>query len=139
MRNIFLVSVFAVATLLVIGAVAQQATPPTDRSATMPMGQMMGNMGQMMGQMNHMMGQMTGQMGPMMATNTDAAKLVDQLVNGFAAIENEKDAKVRNEKLAEHGRLLKELQTKLQGQSQMMGHMRGMMMGGMTAAGDKKQ
>ena len=128
MRNILIV-VFATATLLITGIVAQQATPPADKSAAMPMGQMMGNMGQMMGQMNHTMGQMTGQMGPMMATNADAAKLVDQLVNGFAAIENEKDAKVRNEKMAEHEKLLEELQTKLQGQSQMMEHMRGMMMG----------
>ena len=113
MRNTLIV-VFAAATLAITGVVAQQAGPPADRSAGMPMGQMMGNMGQMMGQMNHMMGQMTGQMGPMMATNANAAKLADQLVNGFAAIENEKDAKVRNEKLAEHGKLLKELQTKLQ-------------------------
>lgn len=128
MRTILIV-VFATATLLITGLVAQQAAPPADKSATMPMGQMMGNMGQMMGQMNHTMGQMTGQMGPMMAMNSEAAKLVDQLVNGFAAIENEKDAKVRNEKLAEHGKLLRELQTKLQGQSQMMEHMRGMMMG----------
>ena len=36
---------------------------------------------------------------------------------------------MRDEKLAEHGRLLKELQAKLQGQSQMMEHMRGMMTG----------
>ena len=75
--------------------------------------------------MNGMMGQMM----PMMAAHVEVAKTVDQLVNSFAAIENEKDAKVRNEKLAEHGKLLKELQTKLQGQSQMMEHMRGMMMG----------
>jgi hypothetical protein len=135
MRNI-LVGVFAAATLLVTGVVAQhdehhpaQATPATDKAGSMPM----------MGQMSGQMGQMMGQMMPMMAAHNEAAKLADQLVNGFAAIENEKDAKVRNEKLAEHGRLLKELQTKLQGQSQMMGHMRGMMMGGMTAAGDKKQ
>ena len=137
MRNIPIV-VFAAATLLITALVAQQAAP-ADKTATMPMGQMMGNMGQMMGQMNHMMGQMTGQMGPMMASNADAAKLVDQLVSGFAAIENEKDAKVRNEKLAEHGKLLKDLQAKLHGQSQMMEHMHGMMMGGATPAGDKKQ
>ena len=146
MRNIFLVSVLAVGTLLVTGAIAQheehhgtQAAPPADKSAAMPMGQMMGQMGQMMTQMNQMTGQMTGQMGQMMTTRAEVAKLTDQLVNGFAAIENEKDAKARNEKLAEHGKLLKELQTKLQGQSQMMERMQGMMMGGAMPMQDKKQ
>jgi hypothetical protein len=126
MRNIFLVSVFAVGTLLVTGAIAQheehhqdQATPPADKSAAMPR---MGQTGQM--------GQMMGQMMPMMAAHNEAAKLADQLVNGFAAIENEKNAKERAEKLAEHGKLLRELQANLKGQSQMMEHMHGMMMGG---------
>ena len=121
MRNIFLVSVLAVATLLAIGAVGQQATPPPDKSAGMPMNGMM------------------GQMMPMMAAHAEAAKMVDQLVNGFAAIENEKDAKVRDEELAEHGRLLKELQAKLQTQTPMMEHMHGMMMGGAMPMQDKKQ
>ena len=125
--RIILVSVLAAATLLVTGVVAQheehhpdQVAPPADKSATMPM----------MGQMGPMMGQMMGQMMPMMAAHTDATKLVDRLVAGFAAIENEKDAKARDEKLAEHGMLLKELQANLQGQSQMMERMHGMMMGG---------
>jgi len=139
MRNIFLVSVFAVGTLLVPGAIAQheehhgtQAAPAPDKSAAMPMGQMMT-------QMNQMTGQMTGQIGQMMTTRAEVAKLTDQLVNGFAAIENEKDAKVRSEKLAEHGKLLKELQAKLQGQSQMMERMQGMMMGGAMSMQGKKQ
>jgi len=146
MINIFLVSVFAVGTLLVPGAIAQheehhgnQTAPPEDKSAAMPMGQMMGQMGQMMTQMNQMTGQMTGQMGQMLTTRAEVAKLTDQLVNGFAAIENEKDAKVRSEKLAEHGKLLKELQAKLQGQSQMMERMQGMMMGGAMSMQGKKQ
>ena len=121
MRNIFLVSVLAVATLLAIGAMGQQATPPADKSAGMPMNGMM------------------GQMMPMMAAHAEAAKLADQLVTGFAAIENEKDAKVRDEKLAEHGKLLRELQANLKGQSQMMEHMHGMMMGGAMPMQDKKQ
>jgi hypothetical protein len=135
MRNI-LVGVFAAATLLVTGVVAQhdehhpaQATPATDKAGSMPM----------MGQMSGQMGQMMGQMMPMMAAHAEAAKLADQLVNGFAAIENEKNAKERNEKLAEHGKLLRQLQANLKGQSAMMEHMHGMMMGGMTPAGDKKQ
>jgi hypothetical protein len=128
MRNIFFVSVFAVGTLLVTGAIAQHeehhatpAAPPADKSAAMPMTGMM------------------GQMIPMMAAHAEAAKLADQLVNGFAAIENEKNAKERNERLAEHGKLLKELQANLKGQSQMMERMQGMMMGGAMKAGDKKQ
>jgi hypothetical protein len=135
MRNI-LVGVFAAATLLVTGVVAQhdehhpaQATPATDKAGSMPM----------MGQMSGQMGQMMGQMMPMMAAHAEAAKLADQLVNGFAAIENEKNAKERNEKLAEHGKLLRQLQANLKGQSEMMEHMHGMMRGGMTPAGDKKQ
>lgn len=36
---------------------------------------------------------------------------------------------MREAKLAEHGRLLRELQAKLKSQSQMMEHMQGMMMG----------
>jgi len=129
MRKI-LVGVFAAATLLVTGVVAQHdehhpgQAAPADKSAAMPM---------------PMMGQMMGQMMPMMAAHAEAAKLADQLVNGFAAIENEKNAKERNEKLAEHGRLLKELQANLKGQSEMMEHMHGMMMiGGAMPAGEHK-
>src|SRR5712692_7396201 len=40
------------------------------------------------------------------------AKLVDQLLKSFAAIEAEKDPAPLQQKLAEHGSLLKELQTK---------------------------
>ena len=131
MRNIILCA-FAAATLVVTGAIAQHdehhpdaVAPPADKSAGMPM------KGQMMGQMSGpMMGQMMGQMMPMMAAHTEAAKIADQLVAGFTAIENEKNTKARNEKLAEHGRLLKELQTNLKAQAQMMEHMHAMMMSG---------
>ena len=66
--------------------------------------------------------------GKMMAGKADVAKLVDQLVTGFAALENEKDPAALKTKLAEHGKLLKELQSKIQAESQMMEHMHGMMM-----------
>jgi hypothetical protein len=129
MRNKLLYG-FAAAALLVTGAIAQHdehhpdaVAPPTDKSAAMPM------KGQMMGQMS---GPMMGQMMPMMAAHTEAAKIADQLVAGFTAIESEKNTKARDEKLAEHGRLLKELQTNLKGQTQMMEHMHAMMMGGET-------
>jgi hypothetical protein len=133
MRNTFALSILAVGTLLVTGAVAQHegheghtAPPAADKSADMPMNGMM------------------GQMMPIMAMHEEVAKLADQLVTSFAAIESEKDPAALKEKLAEHGKLLKELQTKLQGQSQMMEHMHGMMMGGKMMGGkmsmqDKKQ
>lgn len=129
-----LVGVFAAATLLVTGVVAQhdehhpdQAAPPSDKAAAMPMAMPM-----------QMMGQMMGQMMPMMAAHAEAAKLADKLVAGFAAIESEKNARARDEKLAEHGKLLKELQANLKGQAQMMEHMHGMMMGGAMPAGEHK-
>ena len=115
MRNIFLVSVFAVGTLLVTGAVAQHEgheghnAPPADKAAATPAKDEM--------------------KGGMMAARAEAGKLADQLVTNFAAIENEKDPAALKEKLAEHGRLLKELQAKLQGSAQMMESMKGKMMG----------
>jgi len=82
---------------------------------------------------------MMSQMMPMMAAHAEATKLADQLVNGLTAIENEKNAKERDRKLAEHGQLLRQLQANLKGQSEMMEHMHGMMMGGTMPAGGKKQ
>jgi hypothetical protein len=112
MRDILLLALFAVGTSLVTGAAPQHeghTAPPADKSAAAPAKDEM--------------------KGGMMAEHAEAAKLADQLVNGFAAIENENDPAALKEKLAEHGRLLKELQGKLKAQSQMMEHMHGMMMG----------
>jgi hypothetical protein len=112
MRDIFLLALFAVGTFLVTGAAAQHeghTMPATDKSAAAPVKDEM--------------------KGGMMAEHAEAAKLADQLVNSFAAIENETDPAALKAKLAEHGKLLKELQAKLQGQSQMIEHMHGMMMG----------
>lgn len=110
MRNI-LIGVFAAATLLVTGIVAQHdehhpegAAPPAEKATPAAEKQMMG-------------------------MHAEVAKLADQLAKSFAAIENEKDPAALKAKLAEHGKLLKELQTKLQGQTQMMEHMHSMMMG----------
>ena len=69
-------------------------------------------------------------MGQMMADRAEIAKLVDELAKNFAAIEAEKDPAALKAKLAEHGKLLKELQAKLQAESKMMEHMHQMMMGG---------
>src|ERR1700674_134475 len=90
---------FALATgLLVPGALAQheqnhsdQPSAPTDRDKTM----------------------MPGKMPQMMTTQQEVSTLANQLLKSFATIENEKDPTVLQKKLAEHGALLKELQTQL--------------------------
>jgi hypothetical protein len=69
--------------------------------------------------------------GGMMMGQNETGKLVDQLMKSFAAIEAEKDPAALKEKLAEHGSLLKELQTKVQSQSHMMDMMQHMMGGSM--------
>jgi hypothetical protein len=71
---------------------------------------------------------MSGKMPPMMTTQREAGTLADQLLKSFAAIKDERDPAVLQKKLEEHGALLKELQAKLQTQSQMMEKMRGQMM-----------
>ena len=90
----------------------QGAAPPQADTAKMG-----GGMMQMM--MQSMMGQ------------NETGALVDKLVKSLAAIETEKDPAALKTKLAEHGALLKELETKVQGQSHMMDMMHQMMgMGG---------
>jgi len=68
-------------------------------------------------------------MGQMMADRAEIGKLVDELAKSFAAIEAEKDPAALKAKLAKHGKLLKELQAKVQAESKMMEHMHQMMMG----------
>lgn len=63
----------------------------------------------------------------MMKDQNETKALVDQLMKNFAAIEAEKDPTALKSKLAEHGALLKELQTKVQARSQMMDQMTEMM------------
>jgi hypothetical protein len=69
--------------------------------------------------------------GGMMMGQNETGKLVEQLMKSFAAIEAEKDPAVLQAKLAEHGSLLEELQTKVQAQSHMMDMMQQMMGGSM--------
>ena len=88
---------------------------------------------------------MAGKMPQMMTTQQEISALTDQLLKGFAVIEKEKDPAVLQKKLAEHGVLLKELEAKIQGQSQMMEKMRGQMMmmgrmmGGSTMGSEQKK
>jgi len=72
-----------------------------------------------------------------MSANTDISSLMDRLNKSLAAIETEKKAGARKEKIAAHAALLKELQTRLDAQGGMpgMGHMMGM---GNMPMGDMK-
>lgn len=64
---------------------------------------------------------------PMMKGQQETAKLVEQLAQSFAAIEAEKDPATLAQKLAAHGALLKELQTKTQAHGKMMDEMKAKM------------
>jgi YD repeat-containing protein len=66
------------------------------------------------------------------ATRNQAVFLLGhRLMASLTAIELEKNSSARKQKLAEHGALLKELQTKVQAQSNMMEMMQHMMAAGM--------
>jgi hypothetical protein len=129
MRTGAMVIAVAVATgLLVTVATAQheghhedQAAPPPDKTDTGKTGDM--TSGKMMSQT------MTGQ--------SETAKLVDQLMKSFAAIETENDPTALRDKLAEHALLLTKLQTTVQAQSRRMDMMQNMMSGGMMGREDK--
>lgn len=85
------------------------------------------------------MAQQPGMMGEhhqMMMHHEEMSKIIDSLVQSFAAIENEKDPAVLQQKLRQHGELIKELQTHYQNNSKMMG-MR--MMGNMGMGEAKTQ
>ena len=68
---------------------------------------------------------------------SETSKLVDQLMKSFAAIDTENDPTALRKKLAEHGLVLKELQTTVQAQSRRMDMMQRMMSGGMMGREDK--
>jgi hypothetical protein len=63
----------------------------------------------------------------MMQEHQDISKLVEQLAQGFAAIEAEKDPAMLAQKLAAHGTLLRELQSKIQAHGKMMDEMKAKM------------
>ncbi|MGA2716452.1 MAG: hypothetical protein ABSG41_25435 [Bryobacteraceae bacterium] len=129
-RTLFIA--IAIATgLFVTGAAAQheghnnQTSPQADNSDSAKTGDMPGMHRMMMGQ-------------------NEASKLVDQLAKSFAAIEAEKDPAALREKLAEHGKLLKELESTIDAQSRRMeSHrmemMHHMMSGGSAMGGDSKK
>jgi hypothetical protein len=57
----------------------------------------------------------------MMSQHREMGTLIDQLLKSVAALENEKDPVLLKKELAEHAALLKELQSKFQQNSAMMG------------------
>lgn len=65
-------------------------------------------------------------MAQMVAEQKETAALVDQLAASFAMIVAEKDPEALKLELAEHGRILADLQTRMQNHSRMMEKM-GMM------------
>jgi len=67
-----------------------------------------------------MMGGMADHMAEMMGGHRQVAELVTKLSQSFAAIQTEKDPAALAKKLAEHGAMLKELETKVQAHSAMM-------------------
>jgi hypothetical protein len=83
------------------------------------------------GKTGMMSGGMMSQMPMMMQDQKDLATLVDRLQQSFAAIEAEKDPAALRTKLAEHGAMLKELQTKVEAESHRMEMMHQMMSGPM--------
>lgn len=56
----------------------------------------------------------------MVAHHQEMERLVNQLLQNFAALENEKDPEIMRSKLAEHRVLLKQLQSKITRCSEMM-------------------
>lgn len=108
--------------LFIVGASAQheehhkdQAAPPATQADSAKPG-MAGGM------MSHMQ---------MMNAEQETAKLTDELLKSFAAIQSEKDPAALKAKLEAHGALLKELQAKVQSHAHMMEMMHQMMGGKM--------
>jgi hypothetical protein len=129
MRTRLMVIAVAVATgLIVTTALAQheehhedQAAPPPGKTDTgKPSGMTSGKM---------LSQTMTGQ--------SETGKLVDQLMKSFAAIQTENDPTALQEKLAEHGLLLKQLQTSVKIHSHMVEMMQDMMNRGTMGREDK--
>ena len=135
MKTRTMVAAAVVATgILVTGAVAQHEEHHDDQAALTADNADVGGMGGMISSNT-----MT-QMPRMMMGQNEIAKLVDQLMRSFAAVEIEIDPAALRTELAEHGALIKELQAKVQSQSHMMDMMQHMMGGSMMggAATDLK-
>ncbi len=62
--------------------------------------------------------------GAMMTLHQEMHTFVDQLIQSFTALEQEKDPEVLKKKMAEHRALLQQLQSKLKQCSETMGKMR---------------
>jgi hypothetical protein len=77
----------------------------------------------------------------MMTQHQEMATLTQKILDSFASLQNEKDPATLQKKLAEHGALLKELQTKestMQTCPMMQGGQMGNMPGGMQGMGNMR-
>jgi hypothetical protein len=117
--------------LFAIGAAAQHDEHHTDQGASASQAET-ARPGMQDGMMSHMPQMMSGQQ--------ETAKVAEELLKSFAAIQSEKDPVALKAKLEAHGELLKQLQAKVQGQTHMMEMMHHMMSGEMMggANADKK-
>lgn len=116
--------------LLVIGATAQHEEHHQDQAAPPPSQKDKGKPG--------MSGGMMSEMPQMMMGQQETARLADELLKSFAAVQSENDPAALKTKLEAHGALLKQLQSKVQGQSHMMEMMQHMMGGSSENNGKKK-
>ncbi|MBI3895020.1 MAG: hypothetical protein HY313_03725 [Acidobacteria bacterium] len=114
-----------VLSLFTFGAAAQRSEHHPEQSPKKSGSPMSGGM---------MSQDMMAQHQKMMTQHQEMGKLIDQLVKSFSALENEKDTALLRKKLAENNTLLKQLQSKFQQNSGMMG-----MMGQMAQTGQMSQ
>ena len=103
------------------GALAQHAENHTDQAAPAVTAMDRSDAGKAGGMMS----------GGMLMGQNEIGKIVEQLIQSFAAIQAEKDPTAIKAKLVQHGALLKELQAKVQDQAHMMDVMQHMMVGSM--------
>lgn len=123
--KLMIVGLAASAALFITAASAQHEEHQGNQAASsMPCGSMMS--GDQTGANKMPGGAMQGNMmSHMMADQKETGQLVEQLQKSFASLQGEKDPAVRSKIMAEHGDLIKQLQTKLQSHQQMMQMMGG--------------
>jgi cell fate (sporulation/competence/biofilm development) regulator YmcA (YheA/YmcA/DUF963 family) len=96
-----------------------------------------GMMGQGAAQNQGMMsGGMTGMMGQMTAHHQTMSALMNKMMESMAAIQSEKDPEALKAKLAEHQALLKQMQSQMMQQGNMMQMMSGQMKQTCPGAGE---
>ncbi len=146
MKTRIFTSTFLAASLLAfgIGAAAQRSAGDQNQQDQTTQGQtnsgMMGGggmMGQGAGQGQGMMGgSVTGMMGRMTTHHQQMSALMNRLMQGMAAIQNEKDPEALKTKLAEHQALLAQMQSEMMRQGRTMQMMSGRIRQSCPGTGD---